>query len=390
MSRRPRRRVLPRVGAACVAVVLAGCTAAGDGAPTSSVSAPTSGTTGTAVPGPATPDPATPVEVTDVTEVASGLDVPWGMGLLPDGRLVVTQRDAGTLVLVGPDGQVTEVTGTGAEELRDLTHAQGEGGLLGVAVGPTGEDLFLYATTGQDNRVVRAALDGTVLGPLDGVLDGIPAARNHDGGRLAFGPDGFLYVTTGDAGQRQDAPDPGSLAGKILRVTTGGDPAPGNPDPGSPVWSSGHRNVEGLGWAPDGRMFASEFGQDAWDELNVIVPGGDYGWPTHEGDPGTDDGTVAPVVTWATREASPSGLAVTDEAVYVAALRGERLWRVPLTAGGVGEPQALLVGEHGRLRAVEVAPDGTLWVLTGNTDGRGEIRAGDDRLLRVTLAPVVG
>lgn len=380
-----RGRTLARVGGALLAVALAGCTSGGSTNPTPSAGASTGTTTATAAPG-----PATPVEVTAVVEVASGLDVPWGMGPLPDGRLVVTQRDAGTLVLVGSDGRVTEVTGAGADELRDLTHAQGEGGLLGVAVGPTGEELFLYVTTGRDNRVVRAPLDGTALGPLDEVLDGIPAARNHDGGRLAFGPDGFLYVTTGDAGQRQDAPDPGSLAGKILRVTADGDPAPGNPDAGSPVWSSGHRNVEGLGWAPDGRMFASEFGQDTWDELNVIVPGGDYGWPTHEGDPGADDGTVAPVVTWTTREASPSGLAVTDDAVYVAALRGERLWRVPLTDDGVGEPQALLVGEHGRLRAVEVAPDGTLWVLTGNTDGRGEVRAGDDRLLRVTLAPAGG
>ncbi|MCC2307156.1 PQQ-dependent sugar dehydrogenase [Cellulomonas chengniuliangii] len=378
-----RRRMLPRLCGAVLAVALAGC-GAGTG---TSESAGGSTVTETAS---SAPGPATPVEVTGVVEVASDLETPWAMGLLPDGRLVVTQRDAGTIVLVGADGEVVEATGTGAEELRELTHAQGEGGLLGVAVGPTGEHLFLYVTTGRDNRVVRAALDGTALGPLDTVLDGIPAARNHDGGRLAFGPDGFLYVATGDAGQRDDAPDPASLAGKILRVTKDGDPAPGNPDPASPVWSSGHRNVEGLGWATDGRMFASEFGQDAWDELNVIVPGGDYGWPAHEGDPGADEGTVAPVVTWTTREASPSGLAVTEDAVYVAALRGERLWRAPLTEDGVGEPQALLEGEHGRLRAVEVAPDGTLWVLTGNTDGRGDARPGDDRLLRVTLAPVAG
>jgi glucose/arabinose dehydrogenase len=154
------------------------------------------------------------------------------------------------------------------------------------------------------------------------------------------------------------------------------------------VWSLGHRNVQGLGWAPDGRMFASEFGQETWDELNVITPGSSYGWPDVEGDTGTPgDGFVAPVATWATSDASPSGLAVTAEGVYLAALRGERLWRVPLRADGVGEPQALLAGEHGRLRAVEVAPDGSLWVVTGNTDGRGQVRERDDRILRVTLAP---
>ena len=191
-------------------------------------------------------------------------------------------------------------------------------------------------------------------------------------------------MTTGDAGDRPSAQDPDSLNGKILRVTPDGDPAPGNPVDGSPVWSLGHRNVQGLGWSPDGRMFASEFGQDTWDELNVIEPGGNYGWPEVEGS-SDDPAFVAPVATWATDRASPSGLAVTDEGVYLAALRGERLWRVPLTADGVGTPQALLDGQYGRLRAVAVAPDGSLWVMTNNTDGRGDPRPGDDRILRVVV-----
>jgi glucose/arabinose dehydrogenase len=332
------------------------------------------------------------VAVTDVEEVVTGLDVPWGLTFLPDGRALVTLRDSGRIVVVDTSGQVEPVTGPGAEAVEAATDASGEGGLLGVTALPDGDTggrrVYVYLTAADDNRVLSASLDGTVLGEVTEVLTGIPKGENHNGGRLAPGPDGYLYVTTGDTYETAFAQDRGSLGGKILRVTADGEPAPGNPWPGSPVWSLGHRNVQGLGWAPDGRMFASEFGQETWDELNVITPGSSYGWPDVEGATGEPgDGFVAPVATWATSDASPSGLAVTSEGVYLAALRGERLWRVPLRADGVGEPQALLAGEHGRLRAVEVAPDGSLWVVTGNTDGRGQVRERDDRILRVTLAP---
>lgn len=351
-------------------VALAGCTAA-DG--------PTPGPT--TAPAPA----ASTVEVTEVVDVLGDLDVPWGLAFLPDGDAVVTLRDEATLVVVGPDGSATDVTGPGADELADLVVPGGEGGLLGVAVlGSSGSavDLALYATAADDNRVLRGTLDGAVLGELRPILTGIEKAGNHNGGRLAVGPDELLYVTTGDAGDPPSSQDPDSLNGKILRITADGDPAPGNPDEGSPVWSLGHRNVQGLGWAPDGRMFASEFGQNTWDELNLIEPGGNYGWPEVEG---MGEGFLEPVAVWPTTDASPSGLAVTDEGVYLAGLRGERLWRVPLTDDGVGTPQALLEGERGRLRAVEPAPDGSLWVVTGNTDGRGDRRDGDDRILRVVV-----
>ncbi|CAM5790047.1 Oxidoreductase OS=Cellulomonas persica OX=76861 GN=CPE01_27590 PE=4 SV=1 [Cellulomonas persica] len=333
------------------------------------------------------------VEV-EVSTLATGLDVPWGLAPLDDGSLLVTLRDAARLVVVTPDGAVQDVTGPGADELADVVEPQGEGGLLGVAVlgeSDDGLDLALYATTADDNRVLRGTLRDRTLGELTAVLTGIPAARHHDGGRLAVGPDGFLYVSTGDAGDVARAQDPADLGGKILRVTADGEPAPGNPDPGSPVWSLGHRNVQGLGWAGDGRMFASEFGQNTFDEVNVVRPGANYGWPEVEGEGGADEGFVDPVAVWATSEASPSGLAVTDEAVYVAGLRGERLWRLPLRpaggddAAGVGTPQALLTGEHGRLRAVVVAADGSLLVATNNTDGRGDPRDGDDRILRVVV-----
>ena len=362
------------IGLVAALVALAGCSP--DDSPDEGPTTPTT----TAEPAPAT------VQVTEVDDILGDLDIPWGLAFLPDGQAVVTLRGAAGLVLVGPDGAATDVTGPGADELRDLVVPAGEGGLLGVTVlgseGSAVVDLALYATTADDNRVLRGTLDGSTLGELRPILTGIEKAGNHDGGRLAVGPDGYLYVTTGDAGDPPSAQDPDSLNGKILRITADGDPAPGNPDEGSPVWSLGHRNVQGLGWAPDGRMFASEFGQNTWDELNLIEPGGNYGWPQVEG---MGDGFVQPLAVWPTTDASPSGLAVTDEGVYLAGLRGERLWRVPLTEDGVGTPQALLEGERGRLRAVEPAPDGSLWVVTGNTDGRGDPRDGDDRILRVVV-----
>lgn len=413
------RRVLAAAPAVGLLLALGACAGPGeDPAPEVPSSSASPGTTGS----PATPTPADPVATPEVSveTIVEGLDVPWGLAPLPDGTLLISLRDEARLVVVDPDaGTTTDVTGPGAEALAAQTTPDGEGGLLGVARDPASGDVVVYRTGADDNAVLRGALDGTVLGDLTTVLDGIPRAGHHDGGGLAFGPDGFLYVGTGDAGDGAASQDRASLAGKILRVTTDGDPAPGNPDPTSPVWTFGHRNVQGLGWDGSGRMFASEFGQNTWDELNVIEPGGDYGWPDVEGpglegQPRAGDGTVAPVAWWPTSDASPSGLTVTGDAVYLAGLRGERLWRVPLgsTSSGadedptaspskdavdadgsvraLGEPQALLAGELGRLRNVApVVPGGDdgdgLWVLTNNTDGRGSPRDGDDRLVRVTF-----
>ncbi|WP_319637697.1 PQQ-dependent sugar dehydrogenase [Pengzhenrongella sicca] len=335
--------------------------------------------------------------VTSSTDLVTGLDAPWGLAFQSDGTALVTLRDAAQVLLItpatptapNPTPNPTPLTGPGAAELAATTTPGGEAGLLGVAVAPAGGphagEVYLYRTTAGGNEVVRARLDGTVLAGLTTVVDGIPRAGNHDGGRLAFGPDGYLYVTTGDAGDPPAAQDPASPAGKILRLTADGAPAPGNPSAGSPVWSLGHRNVQGIGWAPDGRLFAAEFGQNTFDELNLITPGANYGWPAVEGTGGTEAGFADPLATWPTSDASPSGLAVTAEGVYLAGLRGERLWRVPLTADGVGRPQELLAGELGRLRAVVVAPDGSLWIVTNNTDGRGDPRPGDDRIVRVTV-----
>jgi glucose/arabinose dehydrogenase len=315
-----------------------------------------------------------------IDTLAERLEVPWGVDFLPDGAAVVTERISGRVLRVSADGRVSS--------LGAITTAvpQGEAGLLGAAVSPdfaTDRTLFFYLTTGSDNRVVKARLEGSRLGATSVVLDGIPAGFIHDGGRIAFGPDGHLYVTTGETGDPELAQDPASLAGKILRITTDGEPAPGNPDPGSPVWSLGHRNVQGLAWDDEDRLWASEFGDSEWDELNLVEKGGNYGWPRVEGTGGGPD-FVDPQLVWPVEQASPSGLAYADGHLWMAGLRGQRLWRVRVSADGrATRPQAYFTEEYGRLRTVATAPDGLLWLTTSNQDGRGTPVPADDRIIRV-------
>ena len=313
-----------------------------------------------------------------VATLATGLEAPWGLDFLPDGTAVVTERDTRRVLAVTED----DVTQIGTV---DQAAPQGEAGLLGVAVSPTYEEdhlLYFYATTSEDNRIVRATYDGKRLGPTRPILTGIPNGFIHDGGRLEFGPDGYLYASTGETGEPSLAQDRGSLGGKILRITTGGDPAPGNPDPDSPVWTWGHRNVQGLAFDDTGQLWASEFGQDTFDELNRIDKGDNYGWPAVEGKGGAPRYTD-PQLVWRTDDASPSGLAYDDGHLWMASLRGERLWRVTVDGRKATDPTAYFVGDYGRLRTVEVAPDGNLWVTTSNRDGRGDPAADDDRILVV-------
>lgn len=328
-----------------------------------------------------------------VATIASGLAVPWGIDFLPDGRAVVTERDsARVLVVTAPevvDGRPTKQQGevVTAGEITE-TDPGGEAGLLGVAVSPTFESdslLYFYVCTATDNRVVRAPLTSKGLGATEAVLTGIPTGTNHDGGRLAFGPDGYLYVSTGETGNRRLAQNRKSLAGKILRITTDGRPAPDNPF-GTVVWSWGHRNVEGLAFDTDGSLWATEFGDRKADELNRILPGENYGWPAVEGTGGPRKYTQ-PQLTWRTDEASPAGIAYAGGYLWMAGLRGERLWRIKVAAGQVSDPTAYFegasAGEYGRLRTVARAPDGRLWLATSNKDGRGTAGADDDRILLV-------
>ena len=321
------------------------------------------------------------------TTLATGLEAPWSVVPLDGGGALISQRGDGVVIEVTPTGEV-RTAGTVPGVV-----SGGESGLHGLALLTTGDTPLLYAYFGaaDDNRVVRMPLHGAP-GALafDGaeaevVLDGIPRASTHDGGRLAFGPDGNLYVTTGDAQRGDAAQDPEALGGKILRVTPDGDPAPGNPWHNA-VWSMGHRNVQGIAWTADGTMWASEFGQNSWDELNRIEAGANYGWPVVEGIAERED-FVDPVAQWATNEASPSGIAAFGDTVFMAGLRGERLWQLDTRDGDPeGDPVAAL-SDHGRLRDVVALEDGSLWVLTNNTDGRGMPRPGDDLLLRVELTP---
>ncbi len=317
--------------------------------------------------------------------VASGLAVPWGIAFLPDGSAIVTERDSRRVLRLTPQsGGEAEVTEVG--EI-DQAAPEVEAGLLGVAVSPDFEvdrTLFFYATTAEDNRVLQAELDGDRLGEPTAVLTGIPKGVIHDGGRLLFGPDGFLYVSTGETGNPDLAQDPGSLAGKILRITTEGVPAPGNPRSDSPVWSLGHRNVQGLAFDDNGQLWASEFGDQTYDELNRVRKGANYGWPEVEGTGGPPE-YVDPLLTWAPEDASPSGLAFADGTLWMAGLRGERLWQIPLDGGRPGQPTGEFEGEYGRIRTVVTTPDGDLWVATSNHDGRGTPAEQDDRILLVSL-----
>jgi hypothetical protein len=243
--------------------------------------------------------------------------------------------------------------------------------------------VYVYHTAASDNRIVRFQLGATGTPQnLQPILTGIPRGTQiHNGGRIRFGPDGLLYAATGDAGTGANAQNLQTLAGKILRMTdTGGVPS-GNPFGGSLVYSYGHRNVQGLAFDGQGRLWASEFGATTWDEINLIQAGGNYGWPTVEG-MGNNPQFVNPLHVWSTADASPSGAAWANGTLFIAALRGQRLWVTPTAGAGIGTPTAQLTGQLGRLRAVTVGPDGWLWVLTNNTDGRGSPRAGDDRIVR--------
>ncbi|RUR01999.1 PQQ-dependent sugar dehydrogenase [Labedella endophytica] len=370
-----RRRA--RGGAAAIAVValLSACSAEPESV-TSPVLSPS------AAPAPsATTDALEPVALSgDPVDVVTGLEAPWSIAFLGD-TAIVSERDSGRILELDDDGDAREITTVPG------VVAGGEGGLLGLAV-DADERLFAYSTGADGNRIHRFDMSGEpgalAADEPETILDGLPSSRTHNGGRIAIGPDGMLYASAGDAGDPDSAQDTDSLGGKILRMTLDGDAPDDNPIAGSLVYSLGHRNVQGLDWAEDGTMFATEFGQNTWDELNLIEPGANYGWPVVEGIVGRSE-FVDPVQQWSPADASPSGMAIVGGTVFVANLRGQLLRTVPL--GDTTQAADELAGEFGRLRDVVEAPDGSLWVLTNNTDGRGDPGATDDRILRIPLSP---
>jgi glucose/arabinose dehydrogenase len=341
-----------------------------------------------------------------VTTIAKHLDVPWGLSFLPDGSALVTERRTLRILRVTPDGATTPLARIGEAT------SDNEGGLLGIAVSPsykTDHDVFIFYTTTTDNRIARLHLDGHSR-PKP-IVTGIPKGGIHDGGRVAFGPDGYLYATTGDASHTEEAQRLSSLAGKILRMTPTGHPAPGNPFPHSLVWSYGHRNPEGLAWDKSGTLYSAEIGEAVWDELNVIRPGADYGWPEVEGI-GANPKYVDPVVAWHPEVGVSAGVAVVGSTAVVTCLRGQRIYLVQLGkapapstsssasaaavaapvqwrtgAGVAAKPVEALTEHYGRLRTAVTAPDGSVWLTTSNRDGRNEKgpTPDDDRILRLTL-----
>ncbi|MFF1596987.1 PQQ-dependent sugar dehydrogenase [Streptomyces mirabilis] len=377
--------------AAAALVVTAGCSSGGGGGAPIGGPIPSSSGSGTASSSaPRATETAAPAKgsVKVVRTVTEGLKSPWGLAPLPEGGLLVSSRDEGTIT------RVDEKTGKKTElgQVPGVAPA-GEGGLLGIALSPayaSDHMIYAYFTTASDNRIVRMLYDekkpsGEQLGAPDTIFKGIPKGMIHNGGRIAFGPDRMLYAGAGETGDRGQAQDTKALGGKILRMTPDGDPAPGNPFDNSVVYSYGHRNVQGLAWDDKQRLWASEFGQDTWDELNQIKPGDNYGWPVVEGK-NDDPKYHNPVAQWHTDQASPSGIAYAEGSIWMAGLRGQRLWRIPLKGTeAAAAPQAFLKGEYGRLRTVVPAGGDKLWLVTSETDGRGSPGKGDDRILELEV-----
>jgi glucose/arabinose dehydrogenase len=309
-------------------------------------------------------------------EIVSGLTAPWGLVPLKDGSFLISERDARKIIRV-TNGSISNVTTI------DQVDPAGEGGLLGLAITPDEKTVFAYYTAANDNRIVSMSWDGHDLGAPKVILRGIPKGSIHNGGRMIIGRDGYLYVGTGESGSGRLSQDKDSLGGKILRLRLDGRPAPGSPF-NNEVFSYGHRNVQGLAFDDEGRLWASEFGQNTWDELNLIKKGGNYGWPEVEGS-GNVKGMTNPKVVWRTSDASPSGLAYWQGELWMAALRGQRLWEIPLDGTQVGDPIAHFRGDYGRLRTVAVSIDGkSLLLINSNTDGRGDPASDDDRLFHIT------
>lgn len=320
----------------------------------------------------------------EIEVVAENLNIPWSLALLPDGDFLVTERP-GNLRKIGGDEFTIEIP-----EVEQV----GEGGLLGLALHPdfqSNRQIYLYYTENNDGRlanaVYRYVLEGNRLDDRRLIIGNIPASANHNGGRLAFGPDRMLYVTTGDAQNEGAVQDVDSLGGKILRLREDGSFPDDNPF-GNAIYAYGLRNPQGLAWDEQGRLWATDHGRSGLssglDELNLIESGKNYGWPEIEGDD-SQAGLENPVihsglnVTWA-----PAGAAFRDGSVYFTGLRGEAVYRAALDAEGkVSDFQPLLENRLGRIRDIIVDGEGNFYITTSNTDGRGNLRVGDDKIIKI-------
>ena len=315
--------------------------------------------------------------------IAENLNIPWELAFLPDGNMLVTERP-GRLLKITDKKEVIPIEG--------VTHT-GEGGLLGMALHPNFKSnnwIYLYLTTSKNgaltNQVERYTLSQNTLSDKTIILESIPGSRVHDGGRIAFGPDNLLYITTGDAGVEKNAQNTSSLAGKILRIHDDGRIPNDNPFSNA-VYSYGHRNPQGIAWDAKGNLFATEHGRSGaasgFDEVNLITKGKNYGWPTIEGDE-TRDGMENPLAHSGSKETwAPSGATIMNNTLVFTGLRGQALYQADIQNGKIGTITRSHSNEFGRIRTVVYGPDNRLYILTNNTDGRGTPKPGDDKIIKL-------
>jgi glucose/arabinose dehydrogenase len=304
--------------------------------------------------------------------VAENLDTPWALAFLPGGDMLITERPGRVRIVT--NGRLSSKPVWTVPQIKEF----GEGGLLGITADPKFSDnhfVYLYYTynassTTVYNRVVKMTYENSVLSNEQVLVNAIPSSSNHNGGQIKFGPEGYLYVTTGDAESPSQAQDKNTLNGKILRMTTDGKPAPGNPF-NTLIYSYGHRNPEGLAWDTAGNLWETEHGRSipvsGLDELNIINSGQNYGWPIIQGNQ-----------TWA-----PAGMVFLNGSLFFGGLKGQAVYEAVLDGTKVKEVTAHLQRKFGRIRDVEVGPDGFLYITTSNNDSRGTPQAGDDKILKI-------
>jgi len=335
------------------------------------------------------PTQVVPADSFATTVIAENLDTPWGIAFLPDGSILITERP-GRIRLIDVSGVLKPTPVVTLKEAKEI----GEGGLLGITLHPnfsSNKYVYLYYTYAANddqtlNRVVRMTFQDQRMENEQVIVDKIPGAFNHNGGRIKFGPDGFLYVTTGDAEEPSQAQDLNSLAGKILRVTDEGKPALGNPFK-TKIYSYGHRNPQGLVWDKRNRLWATEHGRSGTksglDELNLVESGKNYGWPTIQGDE-QKLGMEASRLNSGSDTWAPAGAAFVGESVFFGGLRGQALYEAII------QEDKIIIKEHfkkelGRIRDVVLGPDGYIYISTSNRDGRGKVNEGDDKILKINI-----